>query len=210
MYGGHDTPTLPAVKTLVYGGSVKDKLTKADWLEHGLRVLAREGPGALKAEPMAQALQVSRGSFYWHFKNIDDFCTQLLRAWEATSTDHVIEALDARPGDRDRLRELLHRAFAGSQKLDRAVRTWAAADDKVARVVANVDHRRVGRIAQLLVEAGVSSERAAHRALFLYWAFLGQGSVADPRLGTLPRDALSDAAALFEQADRADNKGPSR
>ena len=31
----------------------KDRLTRADWLAHGLRMLAREGAGALKVGDLA-------------------------------------------------------------------------------------------------------------------------------------------------------------
>src|SRR5262245_11666083 len=99
---------------------MNDRLTASDWIAHGLRTLAREGPNALKAGPMAAALNVSRGSFYWHFRDIADFRAQLLRSWQETSTDQVIRELDARAGEPDRLKDLLRRAFAGTRKLERA------------------------------------------------------------------------------------------
>ena len=79
-----------------------DRLTRSEWLRHGLRTLASDGPGALKIGPMASKLNVSRGSFYWHFRDLEDFRRQLLQHWQETSTDNVIEDLDARPGDPDR------------------------------------------------------------------------------------------------------------
>src|ERR1700680_636047 len=72
---------LAGVNTLVYGGAMNDRLTKSDWIEHGLRTLASEGANALKVGPMAAKLKVSRGSFYWHFKDIADFRSQVLRSW---------------------------------------------------------------------------------------------------------------------------------
>ena len=52
---------------------MSDRLTKSDWIDHGLRTLANDGPNALKVGPMATTLKVSRGSFYWHFRDIADF-----------------------------------------------------------------------------------------------------------------------------------------
>jgi AcrR family transcriptional regulator len=189
------------VNTHVYGLVMGDRLTKLDWLKHGLRTLANAGPGALKVGPMAAKLNVSRGSFYWHFHDIDDFRTQLLQHWQETSTDQIIDALDARPGDPDRLRDLLHEAFGRQPRLDHAVRSWAAHDKDVASVVAAVDDRRITRVARLLADAGVDATRAAHRALFLYWAFLGQAAVADQRHTSLAKDALNDIAHLFGGPD---------
>ena len=185
-----------------------ERLSKAEWLRHGLRTLAANGPGALKVAPMAEALNVSRGSFYWHFRDIEDFRAQLLEAWQDISTDQVIEELDTRPGGPARLRDLLHRAFGRPRNLDRAVRLWAAEDKVVAKRVAAVDARRIARVARLLSDAGVDPEHAAHRALFLYWAFLGQGAVMDPRHASIPEPGLDDIARLLEQTRPA--KRPAR
>ena len=177
---------------------MSDRLTKPEWLKHGLSMLAREGPGALKVGPLSEKLHVSRGSFYWHFRNIEDFRSQLLQRWQEISTDQVIDELDARPDDPDRLKALLRSAFGGQRKLDRAIRSWAAQDRKVATVVAEVDARRIARLSRLLVEAGIESKYADHRALFLYWAFLGQTTVMDARHASLPEQALADIASLLE------------
>jgi AcrR family transcriptional regulator len=69
---------------------MNNRLTKPDGLRHGLRTLANDGTNALKVGPMAAKLKVSRGSFYWHFRNIADFRSQLLRSWQERSTDQVI------------------------------------------------------------------------------------------------------------------------
>jgi AcrR family transcriptional regulator len=175
-----------------------DRLAKSDWLRHGLEVLAREGPGALKVVPLASGLGVSRGSFYWHFRDIADFRAQLLAAWRTSSTDQVIRELDARRGEPGLLRQFAGRAFRGRRKLDRAVRAWAAEDPAVAQAVAAVDARRVSRVAKLLVDAGVDQPRAMQRAAFLYWAWLGQAAVMEPRHANLSAAALDDIARLFE------------
>ena len=177
---------------------MNDRLTKSDWIRHGLRTLAKDGPNALKVGPMSTKLKVSRGSFYWHFRDIADFRSQLLRSWQESSTDQVIQDLDAREGEPDRLKHLTRRAFDGTRNLDRAIRSWAAEDEDVARIVASVDGRRVARIAKLLAEAGVEGERALHRAAFLYWAYLGQAVVMDPRHSSISAVALDDISDLFE------------
>jgi AcrR family transcriptional regulator len=176
---------------------MSDRLTKMDWLRHGLRTLADEGVGALKVGPMAAKLAVSRGSFYWHFEDIEDFRSDLLRYWQETSTDQVIDALDARPGDPNRLRDLLRQAFGRQQRLDRAVRSWAHHSPEVAGVVRAVDGRRIAKIARLLTDAGLDEVQADQRALFLYWAFLGHAVVADERHASLPVGAVDALADLF-------------
>ena len=174
-----------------------DRLSKADWIAHGLRVLARDGANALKVGPLAAALKVSRGSFYWHFRDIADYQAQLLQRWQAVSTDQVIESLDARKGEPGLLHELMQSALTSGRRLDRAMRAWAAEERAVAVIVASVDAKRIAQIAALLVEAGVAAEHATHRAAFLYWAYLGQVAVMDRRYASLPAAALDRITDLF-------------
>ena len=176
---------------------MSDRLTKSDWLAHGLRTLANEGGNALKVGPMAAKLEVSRGSFYWHFRDIADFRSQLLRNWQERATERVIQELEAEKAEPDRLKHLMQRAYADKPRLDRAIRSWAAEDEEVAAVVASVDARRVAYISKLLVAAGVEGQRALSRAAFLYWAYLGQAVVVNPRHSTLGAPALDDISDLF-------------
>ena len=191
-------PALADVNTHVYGPSMTERLTKSDWIKHGLRTLAKEGAGALKAGPMAAKLQVSRGSFYWHFKDIAEFRAELLRAWRERATDRVIQQMAER-AEPDRLNYLLKRAFSEERGLDRAMRSWAAEDGDVVAVVTSVDASRVAYIADLLVETGVEAGKAQARANFIYWAYLGQAIVMDPRHASIAESAVDDIADLFER-----------
>ena len=190
---------LAGVNTRVYGRSVNDRLTKSDWIRHGLRTLAKDGANALKVGPMSTALNVSRGSFYWHFRDIADFRSQLLRSWQERSTDRVIQELEAQKAQPGRLKHLLKRALTTKRGLDRAIRSWAAEDQDVAKVVATVDDRRVAYIASMLVASGVESRQAHPRAAFMYWAYLGQTMVMDPRHSSLSPAAIDDISDLFEK-----------
>jgi AcrR family transcriptional regulator len=176
-----------------------DRLTKSDWIEQGLHTLASDGANALKVGPMATKLKVSRGSFYWHFRDIADFRSQVLRSWQERTTEQVIRDLEFAKSEPDRLKHLMRRAFVTKRSLDRAIRSWAAEDKDVAAIVASVDARRVAYIAKMLVEAGVESRRALPRAAFMYWAFLGQPIVMDARHASIPASALDDISELFEK-----------
>ena len=190
---------LAEVNTPVYGATMNDRLTKDDWITHGLRTLANDGANALKVGPMATKLKVSRGSFYWHFRDIADFRSQILRSWQERSTDQVIRELEAAKAEPDRLKHLMRRAFAAKRNLDRAIRSWAAEDEGVAKIVASVDARRVAYIAKMLVAADVESKQALHRAAFIYWAYLGQAIVMDPRHSSIAESAIDDIGDLFEK-----------
>ena len=183
-----------------------DRLTKQDWISHGLRTLAVDGANALKVGPMSTKLEVSRGSFYWHFRDVADFRLQILQSWQERSTDQVIQDIEAE-AEPDRLKRLLKRAFSVGRRsspaenddwsAERAIRSWAEEDASVAATVASVDASRVAYIQQLLVAAGLDPRRALPRATFLYWAYLGRSFVQDSRHSSIPGSALSEIADLF-------------
>jgi len=190
------------VNTHVYGRGMddqltKDRLTRSAWLDHGLRILARQGADALKVGALATGLNVSRGSFYWHFKDISEFRLQLLQRWQERTTDQVIEGIDAPVAGAARLTHLMKLAFNEDRSLDRAIRAMASTDIDVAKMVASVDARRVGYMAKWLIEAGVESQRALPRAEFLYWAYIGQSAVMDPRHSAITELDVDDLSALF-------------
>lgn len=174
------------------------RLTRQDWIDHGLRTLATEGASALKIGAMATALGVSRGSFYWHFRDLADFRSQLLQAWRDRTVDQVIREFEDGGVGPCRLQRLVKRAFFGKRGLDRAIRIWAADEPAVATIVAEVDSSRVEYMAKLLIDAGVDAEQAKPRAAFIYWAYLGQSIVMDPANSAIDEAALDAIASLLE------------
>jgi len=150
-----------------------DQLSARDWLDQGLETLVKSGFTALKAEPLAKAMGVSRGSFYWHFADIGAFHAAILKHWSEVATEQVIAGLEATPKDRSALAVLLRGAFSAKPALENAVRTWATVDAGARNAVQAIDLRRIGYIEVLLKQAGLSTETARARAQILYWAFVG-------------------------------------
>ena len=175
----------------------RDRLTRAAWLDHGLRILARQSASALKVGALAAGLQVSRGSFYWHFKDISDFRLQLLDRWQERTTNQIIEGVDTTVGGAARLTRLMKLAFNEDRSLDRSIRAMGATDPAISRMVASVDARRIAYMAGLLVEEGVDVARARPRAEFLYWAYIGQSAMMDPRQSAVTEADIDDLSGLF-------------
>lgn len=175
---------------------MNERLSKGDWIAHGLRTLASGGVGALRVGAMADALNVSRGSFYWHFKDIGDFKRRLLERWQELATEQVIRELEEK-GESGRLSRLMRRALSDRNELDRAVRLWATDEEDAAAFVASVDARRIGFIADLLEVSGVDRRDASGRAKFIYWAYLGRSLVSGLH-ETIGPETLDGISALFE------------
>ncbi len=178
---------------------------RSDWVDHGLRTLAERGPTALKIGAMADGLNVSRGSFYWHFRDIADFRTQLLEYWKDWTTQRVIRRTGGRSqraGPPEIVVEPRICRRARERSIDKIAGQGSAGpgpwiDNEVAAVVASVDADRVAYIARLLAEFGVEREKASHRAAFLYWAYLGQPVAMNRDLSSAASAAIADICDLF-------------
>jgi len=169
---------LAPVNTVVYGGTphgtnMSDQLSAKDWVDQGLKALASRGFTALKAEPLAKALHVSRGSFYWHFADIAAFHAAILARWHEVAAEQIIANVEAASKDEDPLALLLRRVFGERLMLERAVRTWASVDPAARAAVQAIDRRRLNYVEGLLAQSGLPAELARARAQILYWAFLG-------------------------------------
>ena len=173
-----------------------NRLTKMQWLDHGLKTLANSGAGMLKAGPLAKSLGVTRGSFYWHFADVEDYYGQLLAHWKKQATDRVIEHVELLSEESQRLQILLENAMADDQRLERAIRSWAVERPETAKAVAAVDKVRLDYITAILPSPKAGHPDKAFTAKFIYWAYLGRmmmGSASND----WDRSAIRKMADLF-------------
>jgi AcrR family transcriptional regulator len=150
-----------------------DQLSAQDWLNHGLKTLAQKGFAAIKVVPLAKAMGVSRGSFYWHFADIEAFQADILKLWRVIAAERIIADVDAAAGKDNALELLLLRVFGEQRALESAVRRWAVVDAAAKAAVQAIDRRRVSYVEGLLRAAGVAADDARTRAQILYWTYLG-------------------------------------
>lgn len=150
-----------------------DQLSAKDWLDAGLKALAAGGFTTLKAEPLAKAMGVSRGSFYWHFADLNAYHTAVLAHWREVAAERIIADLETAPAGESPLRRLLRRTFSGRLALEKAVRSWATSGAQARAAVQAIDQRRLEYVGMLLQKAGLPAGIAQARAQILYWTFIG-------------------------------------
>lgn len=166
------------VNTLGYGEILDDKLDRQQWLNAGLRRLTEHGPEGLGITTIAQQLGVTKGSFYWHFKDKTDYVSALLEEWERSRTQLIIDHVEQPPNSAiEKLRKLLMFTVTADQKLTIAVRSWARTDAIASKAIQRVDNKRLAYVAQLIVGLGWSSEDAATLAHWHYSALIGHFSL---------------------------------
>ena len=175
-----------------------DQLSAQDWVNQGLKTLAKSGFTALKAEPLAKAMGVSRGSFYWHFADLSAFHAAVLKQWREIAAEAIIAGVEASAAHENPLSLLLRRVFGERLTIENAVRIWASVDPAARAAVQAIDRRRLGYIEGLMTKSGLSADPARARAQILYWSFLGFAQSDQP----LPK--AQQAAMLDEMLRIAD------
>ena len=139
---------------------------RSDWIRQGLRALAEGGPDAVRIEPLAKELGVSRGGFYWHFEDRSALLTAMLDTWEQATTEKVAERLETEGGDTvAKLRQLFTLTSPTVVKTDLAVRDWARRDHAVAERLRRIDNQRMGHLRALF--AGLFTDPAEVEACSL-------------------------------------------
>ena len=163
----------------------KVRTPRGAWVDAALRALAAGGPDAVRIEPLAVALGVSKGGFYWHFADRGALLEEVLDAWERLSVDEAIERVEREGGDaRARLRELFALSSASGDltrmvlKSDLAVRDWARRDPAVATRLRRVDNRRMDYMRSLFGGFCADEEEVEARCMLAYSLFIGSHFVA--------------------------------
>lgn len=152
-------------------------LGRAAWVSAAWAELARGGVEAVRVEPIAVRLGVSKGSFYWHFRDRAELLSEILADWEARATAAVIALVDASSNaPRARLVELLRVTTRAPQAPDveLAIRAWGARDQAVRTRLARIDERREHYVQGLIEAVGVPPAKAELRARALYLALIGE------------------------------------
>jgi AcrR family transcriptional regulator len=154
---------------------------RSSWIEEGLRALAGGGPDAIRIEPLAQALGVTRGGFYWHFGDRRALLEEILDAWERMSVDEVIERVESGSGDaRAKLRRLSALAASSEEplRIDLAVRDWARREQAVAERLRGVDNRRMDYMRSLFGAFCADEDDVETRCTVFYSLWIGSYFIA--------------------------------
>lgn len=141
----------------------RPRLSREKWIAAGLHALAATGPDALAAEPLARTLKTTKGSFYWHFKDVPAFQEAVLTAWRTIALQEVVSHVQ-HTGDPDAKLRSFGRSILGSD-IEPKLRIWALNNGSVAQAVAEVDTERLQLLTRLLGSLGLSNPDFARALL---------------------------------------------
>ena len=183
------------------------QLDAAAWVEAAFDALAEGGIDAVRVDPLAKRLGVTRGSFYWHFKDRDALHQAMLRAWRERASYMVFTRVErTKESAGARLQRLLALPYSSPRSaraaaIELAIRLWARRDKSAAKAVRHIDRTRLDYFENLLKEHGAPDARS--RAYLFYAALMAEAFISDQR-EDVRRDlarTLLQTAATEDQDD---------
>jgi AcrR family transcriptional regulator len=149
------------------------RLSREAWLDEGLKLLREQGSEALTIDQLTQRLGVTKGSFYHHFRNREEFSQALLALWEEKLTRQLIEASSrGRDFSEKNLKLIRMTEQLSDSELEVAIRAWAQQDSLAMSYQERVDRQRVDYLCELF-RLVVDEELAEAMALIRYSFYIG-------------------------------------
>ncbi|MFN4192938.1 MAG: TetR/AcrR family transcriptional regulator [Tabrizicola sp.] len=162
----------------------KSRLGRTDWVLAGFRALVRGGIAAVRVEALARDLKATKGSFYWHFKDLSELHQTMLELWEGLATTAI--TAHVRQSGRDPMGQLMllvdmvsirpGEAFGGVE-IEPALRDWGRGDPRARAVVERVDRQRLADLAGFLRAVGLEESELLPTAQLIYAAVIGLESL---------------------------------
>ncbi|HEV7641904.1 MAG TPA: TetR/AcrR family transcriptional regulator [Gaiellaceae bacterium] len=170
------------------------RLGPADWCRAALAAVAEGGVDAIAVEPLAKRLGVSKGSFYWHFKNRDALVAAAAKHWQETMRAEAAARIAQVPDPRERLVVLIRGAFGRRADAGRIEAAFVSGRESAltAAAVRRVTKDRLALLSQAFRELGFSESDARHRATVASGAYVGlfvmrhtNPAAVPPRVGSV-------------------------
>ena len=173
------------------------RLDAAAWVVAAFDALADGGIDAVRVEPLAKALDITKGSFYWHFADRRALLDAMLEAWMQGRVAAIRQQAPLRGAPAAVLRQVAdlytRNANARGLAIELAIRALARTDDGAAKAVRGVDRERLQQVGDLFAALGWPRGEAQARAVLFYSYLFGQ-SLLDPQaVPAAARDKAVDA-----------------
>ena len=175
-FNGRDTFSANSSRGLSWGDITPELMARVDVYKNQTAELIEGGIAAVQINALAQKLGVTRGGFYWRFRNRQDLLDHLLLDWHDRNTRHFLMALERTGTPEERYRRMV-RMFIDERDfnpaLDSAIRQWGSVDPAVGDKVREADEQRIQSLKRLFVEAGQDEEESLVRARIVYFHQIG-------------------------------------
>jgi AcrR family transcriptional regulator len=172
------------------------RLSTDDWTARALQLLVDEGVGAVKVARLCRELGVTKGSFYWHFDDLEALKKAVADRWCADTNAALSEMSslgDLPPLERIRIMAT-QLVDDRSWSVERALRDWARSDTQVAATIAQSEQHVFALVQQALEQLGHDPRSARMRAGLLTYAGIGFAHGQQ----SLPKPTIDDIEDLVD------------
>ena len=181
----------------------KAQTPRTAWIDAARRALAAGGPEAIRVEALAGALGVSKGGFYWHFKDRPALLEEMLDDWEKAGTEDVIALIEGQPAEpREKLRRLFELSPSADFEVELAIRDWSRRDAGVGRRLQRIDRRRMEFLRSLFAGICADEDEVEARSMLAYSLLIGAYFITPQRTGKSRSQVLWQALDLLLDGSR--------
>ena len=151
----------------------RNALDRQAWIDAATTTLAEYGVAGVRVEALAKTLGVTKGSFYWHFRDRQALLEAVLDNWKQGRIGDIVKQTRCEPGhEREQLDHVMA-VYSASRnrkgiRIELAIRDWARRDPAAARIVEEVDSWRLRCARELFLACGVPMHEASTRSVLLY------------------------------------------
>ena len=149
-----------------------ENLKKNNWLSEGLKIIESKGFTRITVDYLCERVKRSKGSFYFHFKNIDGYIQALMDFWVEKDTLSIIHKANT-ANDKEKKQVLYQLSVKKSLKLEQYIRAWGFSNETVRKMVEKADDLRMESIVAVEVNNGKKTDEAKDIAVLTYSAFVG-------------------------------------
>ncbi|MEA2236723.1 MAG: hypothetical protein QOC81_1447 [Thermoanaerobaculia bacterium] len=146
--------------------------TAEDWEEAALDSIAAGGVAAVSIPELARALEVTKGSFYWHFTGLDDLVDRAIKRWDRLDKE-ALDQVRTIEDPAERLRTLFAEAMSATRAQSLYVALAVSPSRTIAAALRKVSSRRLKLLADSYREMGMTEAAAQHQGLLAYSAYIG-------------------------------------
>lgn len=172
--------------------------SKAQWLDQGFKLLKAQGAAGLTIENLTRLMKRTKGAFYHHFKNREDYSRQLLELWEERQANEIIRISKQKTTFGEINKTLIHLSEkAMDPKIEVAIRAWALRDHLAREFQERIDRHRVQFLEEMFSLITQSNDQAALFAMIRYCFYIGSHQIIPAMDDTLYKTRLKQLTHMF-------------
>ncbi len=171
------------------------------WLQAAYDTVIETGVDAVRIQPLAKKLKLSRTSFYWFFKDRNELLNALLKMWRDKNTGNLVARSEAYA---ETIAEAILNIFdcwlnqdLFDSQFEFAVRSWALQSPEVADQISLADETRLDALQKMFIRFGFDCQKADVRARTIYLTQIGYISMKSDEDLTTRLQRISDYVEIF-------------